>query len=72
MNTRTVRSSMNEEAALSKKIKTCNEEALVLKLEKGNNLRIFSSTTAFEEVKEIIENTFGKINKVEQKINKDQ
>ena len=63
---------MNEEAALSKKIKTCNEEALVLKLEKGNNLRIFSSTTAFEEVKEIIENTFGKINKVEHKINKHQ
>ena len=41
MNTRTVRSSMNKEAA-------------------------------FEGVKEIIENTFGKINKVEHKMNKDQ
>ena len=41
MNTRSVRSSMNKEAA-------------------------------FEGVKEIIENTFGKINKVEHKMNKDQ
>ena len=41
MNTRTVRSSLNKEAA-------------------------------FEGVKEIIENTFGKINKVEHKMNKDQ
>ena len=48
---------MNEEAALRKKIKTCNEEALVLKLEKGNNLRIFCSTAAFEGVREIIKNT---------------
>ena len=34
MITRTARFSMNEEAALRKKIKTCNEETLVLKLEK--------------------------------------
>ena len=34
MITRTARFSMNEEAALRKKIKTCNEEAVVLKLEK--------------------------------------
>ena len=54
MITRTARFSINEEAALRKKIKTCNEEALVLKLEKGSNLRIFCSTTRFEELKEII------------------
>ena len=42
---------VNEEAALRKEIKKCNEEALTLKLEKGNNLRIFGSTTAFEGVK---------------------
>ena len=46
---------MNEEAALRKKIKTFNEEALVLKVEKGNNLRKSCSTTASEGVKEIIE-----------------
>ena len=34
MITRTARFSMNEEAALRKKIKTCNEETLVLKLDK--------------------------------------
>ena len=47
MLTRTTRFSMNEEAVLRKKKKTYNEEVLVLKLEKGNNLSIFCSTTAF-------------------------
>ena len=47
MLTRTTRFSMNEEAVLRKKEKTYNEEALVLKLEKGNNLSIFCTTTAF-------------------------
>ena len=60
---RTARFSMIEEATLRKKIKTCKEEALVLKLEEGNNLRIFCSTIAFEEVKEIIKNTVRKSNK---------
>ena len=36
-----------------------------MKLEKGNNPRIFCSTTAFEGVKQIIENTVSKINKIE-------
>ena len=62
MITRTARFSMNEEAAVRKKIKTCNAEPLLLvKLEKGNNLRIYCSTTeqstAFDGVKQIIENT---------------
>lgn len=39
---------MNEEATLRKKTKTCNEEALVLKLEKVNNLRIFCGSTSFK------------------------
>ena len=63
---------MNDEVVLKKKIKACNEEALVLKLEKGNNLRIFCSTTAFGGVKEIIENTVRKSNKVEHLRNEDQ
>ena len=37
---RTSRFSMNEEEVLRKKIKTRNEEVLVLKLENGSNLRI--------------------------------
>ena len=57
MITRTARFSMKEEAAVRKKIKTCNEDSFVVKLEKGNNLRIFCSTAAFERVKQIIENT---------------
>ena len=60
---------MNEEAALRKEIKKCNE---TLKLEKGNNLRIFGSTTAFEGVKQIIENTARKSSKVEHLKNEDQ
>ena len=71
MITRTTRFSMNEEVAVRKKIKTCNEELLVVKLEKGNNLRIFCITTAFEGVKSIIENTVRKI-KSEHKRNEDQ
>ena len=66
MITRTARFSMNEEAALRKKIKTCNEEAQVLKL------RIFCSTTSFEGAKETIENTVRKSNKVEHLRNEDQ
>ena len=57
MITRTASFSVNEEAAVRKTIKTSNEELLVVKLEKGNNLRIFCSTTAFEGVKQIIENS---------------
>ena len=37
MITKTARFSMNEKAILRKKIKTWNEEALVLILEKGND-----------------------------------
>ena len=43
-----------------------------MKLEKGNNLRIFCSTAAFEGVKQIIENTVNKINKIEYIRNEDQ
>ena len=43
------------------------------KLEKGNNLRTFCSTTALEGgVKKIIENTVSKSNKVEHLRNEDQ
>ena len=38
MITRTARFNMNKEAGVRKKIKACNEEPLVMKLEKGNNI----------------------------------
>ena len=41
------------------------KNALVLKLEKGNNFRIFCRTTTFKGVKEIIKNTISKSKKVE-------
>ena len=50
MITRTARFSTYEEVAVRKKIKTCNKEPLVVNLEKENNLRIFCSTTVFEEI----------------------
>ena len=62
--TRTARFSMNEEAAGRKKITTHSEERLVVKLEKEKNLRIFCITTAFDRIKQIIENTVSKINKI--------
>ena len=43
-----------------------------MKLEKGNNLTIFCCTTAFEGVKQVIENTVSKINKIEYINNEDQ
>lgn len=60
--TRTARFNVNEETSFKKKIKTCNEKAIALKLEKGNNPRIFCSAT-FEGVKETIENTVSKATK---------
>ena len=41
-------------------------------MKKGNNLRIFCSTTAFEGVKQIIESTVTKINQIEYIRNEDQ
>ena len=63
---------MNKEVSVRKKIKTCNEEPLVVKREKEKNLRIFCSTTLFEEVKEIIGNTVSKTKKIEHIRNEDQ
>ena len=52
--TRQSNSVLNQTGALTKKIKSCRQEALVVKLEKGNNLRIHCSTTAFETVRKLI------------------
>ena len=44
----------------------------MLKLVKGNNIRILCNTTAFERVKEISENTVIKSSNVEHFRNKDE
>ena len=45
---------LSQTVALTKKTKSCRQETLVVNLEKGNNLRIHCSTTAFETVKKLI------------------
>ena len=42
---------LNEKAAIQKKIKSCKDQSLVVKMEKGNDLRIYCSTTAFEKIR---------------------
>ena len=45
---------LNQAVALTKKIKSCRQEILVVKLVRGNNLRINCSTTASETVRKLI------------------
>ena len=52
---RRLRSRRVTKTAINKKIKSCREVPLEIKIEKGNNLRIFCSTIAFEKWKIIIE-----------------
>ena len=54
LRSRRVNYTINEKTAIKKKIKSCREVPLEIKMEKGNNLRIFCSTTAFENRKIII------------------
>ena len=44
----------NERTRIKKKIKSCREVPLQMKMQKGNSLRIFCSTTAFENIRKII------------------
>ena len=41
--------SLNEKTAIQKKIKSCKNQSLVVKMEKRNNLRFYYSKTAFEK-----------------------
>ena len=54
LRSRRVNYTINEKTAIKKKIKSCREVPLEIKMEKGNNLRIFCSTTAFENRKIIM------------------
>ena len=50
----------NKKKTIKKKIKSCREVPLEIKMEKGNNLKIFCSTTAFKSRKIIIETVANK------------
>ena len=54
LRSRKVNYTINEKTAIKKKIKPCREVPLQIKMERGNNLRIFCSTAAFENIRKII------------------
>ena len=61
---------MNQTVALTKKIKSCRQDTLIVKLEKGNNLRIHCSTTALETVRKLIASKIGNSSTLEYLSNK--
>ena len=52
---RTTRYRINKKIAIDKKIKACNNGPIQIKMEKGNNLRVYCSAVAFEGVRGILE-----------------
>ena len=62
---------INYKTAIKRKIKSCREVPLEIKMEKGNNLRIFCSTTAFENIRKIIIETVASNYVLEMTENKD-
>ena len=59
LRSRRVNYPINKKTAVKKKIKSCREVPLQIKMEKGNNLRVFCSTTAFENIRKIIIETIA-------------
>ena len=62
----------NEKAAIQKKIKSCKGQSLVIKLEKGNNLRIYCSTIAFEKIRGETDRSIQENTNLEHTENQDQ
>ena len=62
---------INEKTAVKKKIKSCREVPLQIKMKKGNNLRIFCSTIAFENIRKIIVETIASNYALEKTENRD-
>ena len=71
LRSRRVNYAINEKTAIKKKIKSCREVPLEIKMEKGNNLRIICSTTAFENIRKIIIETVASNYVLEMTENKD-
>ena len=63
---------LNEKAAIQKKIKSCKDQSLVVKMEKENNLRIYCSTTAFEKIRRQIVRSIQEKTSLEHIENEDQ
>ena len=57
---RRVNYAINQKTAAKKKIKSCREVPLQIKMEKGNNLTIFCSTTAFENIRKMFIETIAR------------
>ena len=62
---------INEKTAINNKIKSCREVPLQIKMEKGNNLRTFCSTTTFENIRKIIKETIASNYALEKTENRD-
>ena len=62
---------INEKNSNKKEKKSCREVPLEIKMEKGNNLRIFCSTTASENIRKIIIETVASNYVLEMTENKD-
>ena len=72
LRSRRVNYAINEKTAIKKKLKSCSREVpLEIKMEKGNNLRIFCSTIAFENIRKIIIQTVASNYVLEMTENKD-
>ena len=71
MQTRQSNFVLNQPVALTKKIKSCRQETLIVKLEKVNNLRIHCSTTAFEIVRKLLESQIENSSTLEYLSNED-
>ena len=61
---------LNQMVALTKKIKSCRQDTLIVKLENGNNLRIHYTTTALETVRKLIASKIGNSSTLEYLSNK--
>ena len=71
LRSRRVNYAINEKTAIKKKKSCSREVSLEIKMEKGNNLRIFCSTTAFENIRKIIIETVASNYVLEMTENKD-
>ena len=65
-------STLNEKAAIQKKIKSCKDQSLVVKMEKRNNVRIYCSTAAFEKIRRHIVRSIQENTNLEHVENEDQ
>ena len=71
LRSRRVNYKINEKSSRKKKFKLCREVPLPINMEKRNNVRIFCSTTAFENIRKIIIETIASNYVLEKTENRD-